>query len=358
MTNKTHTWRRNLVTWADTPMRKISLFFTTKCWQVWYDIVPFPAITALTPLGGFPQGLGVFMGIFDHSSRSTFVRTHTDVGREGLALSFHSNSARRCSVRLRSGLCVGQSSSSTPNPLLMSLWTCFVHWCTVMLGYCSHKVGNMEMSIISWYAEAFRVPLTRTKRPSPAPEEQPHTIIPLHQTLHLAQCSQTSTVLLANTRPRLIHQIARWRRAICHSRERLHCSRVQWQRALHHCIQHFALHLLMSGLDATARPWKPIPWSSLHCSWINLKAAWSLEVCSDWLCRKLATSAHYEPQHPLTRSVILCGRPLLGWVAVVPNRFHFVTIPLTVDCGIFRSEDISWLDLLHRWHPITVPCWS
>ncbi|CAI9550598.1 unnamed protein product [Staurois parvus] len=27
---------------------------------------------------------------------------------------------------------------------------------------------------------------------------------------------------------------------------RLHCSRVQWRRALHHCIRHFALHLMMS----------------------------------------------------------------------------------------------------------------
>ncbi|CAI9571886.1 unnamed protein product [Staurois parvus] len=35
--------------------------------------------------------------------------------------------------------------------------------------------------------------------------------------------------------------------------------------------------------------------------------------------------------------------------------FHFVIIPLTVDCGIFSSKDISRLDLLHRWQPITVP---
>ena len=44
---------------------------------------------------------------------------------------------------------------------------------------------------------------------------------PLHQTLHLAQCSQTSTVLLATAKPRLIHQIAKWRRVIHHSRERV-----------------------------------------------------------------------------------------------------------------------------------------
>ena len=43
---------------------------------------------------------------------------------------------------------------------------------------------------------------------------------------------------------------------------------------------------------------------------------------------------------------------------LTPNRFHFVIIPLTVDCWIFRSEEISWLDLLHRWHPISVPHWN
>lgn len=32
---------------------------------------------------------------------------------------------------------------------------------------------------------------------------------------------------------------------------------------LHLCIQCFALHLVMCGLDAAAQPWKIIPWSSL-----------------------------------------------------------------------------------------------
>ena len=44
--------------------------------------------------------------------------------------------------------------------------------------------------------------------------------------------------------------------------------------------------------------------------------------------------------------------------AVVLNDFCFVVIPLTVDCGIFRSKEISQFGLLHRWHPITVPCWN
>ncbi|KAI4880758.1 hypothetical protein NFI96_007125 [Prochilodus magdalenae] len=43
----------------------------------------------------------VFMGISEHSSRSTFVRSDSDVGREGLALSLHPNSSQRCSVGLR-----------------------------------------------------------------------------------------------------------------------------------------------------------------------------------------------------------------------------------------------------------------
>ena len=39
---------------------------------------------------------------------------------------------------------------------------------------------------------------------------------------------------------------------------------------------------------------------SAPCSWANLKATWSLEVCRDWLCRKLATSARYARQDSLT----------------------------------------------------------
>ena len=41
-----------------------------------------------------------FPRIFDHSSRSTFERSHTDVEQEGLALSLCSNSSQRCSVTL------------------------------------------------------------------------------------------------------------------------------------------------------------------------------------------------------------------------------------------------------------------
>ena len=125
------------------------------------------------------------MGIFDHSSRSAFVRSQTDVGREGLALSLHSKSSQRCSIGSRSGLCAGQSSSSTPNYLIhvfMDLALCTgAQSCWNRKGQspnCSHKVGSMELPKISWFAEAFRFPFTVTKGQRPAPEKQPHTIIP------------------------------------------------------------------------------------------------------------------------------------------------------------------------------------
>ena len=124
------------------------------------------------------------MEIFKHSSRRTFVRSHTDVGREGLALSLHFNSSQTCSIGLRSGICAGQSSSSTPNSLLhvfMDLLCALVHIHVEQEGAIPKlfpQSCELELSNISWYAEAFRVPFTGTKGPSPAPEKQPHTMIP------------------------------------------------------------------------------------------------------------------------------------------------------------------------------------
>ncbi len=76
-------------------------------------------MTASTVLGRISiRFSSVFMGVFDHSSRSVFVRSGTDVGREGLVYSLSSNSSQLCSIGLRSGLSVGQSSSSTPSSLI------------------------------------------------------------------------------------------------------------------------------------------------------------------------------------------------------------------------------------------------
>ena len=61
----------------------------------------------------------VSVGISAHSSRKAFVRSDTDVGREGLAHSLRSNSSQRCWMGLRSGLGVFHTSRLTP----VALWT-------------------------------------------------------------------------------------------------------------------------------------------------------------------------------------------------------------------------------------------
>lgn len=78
---------------------------------------------------------------------------------------------------------------------------------------------------------------------------------------------------------------------------------------------------------------------STHCSSANLKATWSFEVCSDLLCRKLATSAHYAAGTASTY-------PALGFFMA----YHFMAelqwfsitstfiLPITVDCGIFSKR--------------------
>ncbi|CAI9544395.1 unnamed protein product, partial [Staurois parvus] len=68
-------------------------------------------------------------------------------------------------------------------------------------------------------------------------------------------------------------------------------------------------------------------------------------------CRQLEASAHCEFQHVLNP---LCHFtwPTTLWLCC----FHFVLIPLTVDHGIFSSNEILEMDLLHRSQPITVPC--
>lgn len=57
---------------------------------------------------------GMCVGIFAHSSRMAFISS--DVGKEDLAFNLFSSSTQRwCSMGLRSGLCLDQSNSSTPN---------------------------------------------------------------------------------------------------------------------------------------------------------------------------------------------------------------------------------------------------
>jgi len=145
------------------------------------------------------------------------------------------------------GLCAGRSSSFTPNWLIhvcMDLALCTgAQSCWNKKGpspNCFHKVGSMKLSKISWYAEAFIVPFTGTKGSRPAPEKQPHTIIPPPPNFTHGTMQSDKYWSPGHPNLRLVHQIARmprvlWSDELCFY-VTLHCSRVQWRCALHHCI--------------------------------------------------------------------------------------------------------------------------
>lgn len=138
---------------------------------------PLAALTASTLLIRLSTRFrSLVEGILDHFSRTAFVRSDTDV----------SNSSLKCCIWLGAALCARLSSSSTPN------WLIHVFMNLDLSPNYSHKVGGMKLFKMSWYAETFRVPFTGTEGLSPIPKKQPHSAIPpLHQTLHLVQCSHT-----------------------------------------------------------------------------------------------------------------------------------------------------------------------
>jgi len=116
---------------------------------------------------------------------------------QGLARSLHSNLSQSCSIGLRSGLCAGQSSSSTPNSLihvLMDLALCTgAHYSHAGTGR-GHPQTVPTKSKMSCYAEALRVPLTGTQGQSPTPEKQPHfTLCTLHNAVRQVSFSWQSS---------------------------------------------------------------------------------------------------------------------------------------------------------------------
>lgn len=118
---------------------------------------------------------------------------------------------------------------------------------------------------------------------------------------------QTSFVLLATAKPRIVLQIAR-----------------QWS-VIHHSREHFCTDLESTGYRTAHK--------SCHFG--------------AWWCKTWKLLGHGNPFHE--------GhfRGVTHSVDVIPSRFHFVIMTLTADCGIFSNEEISQMD---RWRPITVTC--
>lgn len=76
----------------------------------------FAAITASSLLGRLSTRFQrVFVGFFVHSFYRAFMRWGTDGGQKGLACNLCFSLSQRCLMGLRLGLCVGKSSSFTPN---------------------------------------------------------------------------------------------------------------------------------------------------------------------------------------------------------------------------------------------------
>ncbi|CAI9585869.1 unnamed protein product [Staurois parvus] len=69
-----------------------------------------------------------------------------------------------------------------------------------------------------------------------------------------------------------------------------------------------------------------------------------------WIARQ-RSMIHYSREHVSTALESSGGLV----TSVVPSCFHFVIIPLTVERGIFSSQEMSRMDLLPRWQPITGP---
>ena len=114
----------------------------------------------------------------------------------------------------------------------MSLWTLL---CALVRSHVGtgrgHPQTKMKLSKISWYAEAFRVPFTGTKGPSPAPEKQPHTIIPPPPNFTLGTMQSDKYRSPGNPQSQTNPSDCQIeKRDSSLQRTRLHCSRVQWLR--------------------------------------------------------------------------------------------------------------------------------
>jgi hypothetical protein len=110
-------------------------------------------------------------------------------------------------------------------------------------------------------------------------------------------------------------------------RTSLHCSRVQWWRALHYSSQRLALHMVILGLCAAAQPLKHISWTVFLLELLP-EAVWnsvvSVATQNRWFSRTTRFSTRWSRR-----------------------RFHFTITAL--DRGSSSREEIGQNYLLERW---------
>lgn len=106
-----------------------------------------PAITASTSRKAFHKILRRACGNLYPFSQWSFCKAHVLVLDEDLACSCHSYSSQRCSVGLRSGLCVGHLCSLIPHSSNSIFYgPGFVYLNAIILEGCPHLLHYIAMS--------------------------------------------------------------------------------------------------------------------------------------------------------------------------------------------------------------------
>ena len=196
-----------------------------------------------------------------------------------------SNSSQRCSMRLRSRLCAGQSSSSTPistNHFCMDLALCmraFSCWNRkVPSPNCCHKVGSTETSRMSMYAVALRFPFPGTEG------SNPNHYSSSTKMLQLALCIGTDlSVGLPDGEGWFI-------------------------------TPENTFPLLQSPMAASFAPLQPT---------------------REWVLQPRTDDFYVLRASTFGGSVLwACGLPLCGWAIVAPRHFHFTITAYTVDWAV------------------------
>ena len=164
-------------------------------------------------------------------------------------------------------------------------------------------------------------------------KKSPRPLFLLHQTLQLALYIGPGRVMLASSKPRLVHRTAMWWSVIHHSSKGIFTAPesngggfTPLQPILG--IAHGGLRLVCSCL-AMETHFMKLPTNSYFA---DVTSTGSLELGSECCNRGQAMFTRYRLQHS-SLSLSLCGLPLCGCAIVEPRHLHFTITALTFDWG-------------------------
>ena len=116
------------------------------------------------------------------------------------------------------------------------------------------------------------------------------------------------------------------------------------------------LDLVIKGLWAVARPWKPASLRMVFLETTVPDAFWnSRSICDIGLVRFFQISFNNTRQSLSASFLSLPGRSTFRYLPLI---FHFLITKATVDLGMFNSLDISFKDRPFLWYPTISPFWK